>query len=146
MNVKLRYKIVAVLVLLFGLKSCFDNRERTISLKPNEPVLIDSGVGHGNIVIKKKNGDVVIKPRTFGWSFDPGLAGGSNGLNIAVEVLYWYRMNLLAGVQVYPLKPNAFVGLGYRLAYKRLSNLTPYVGVTARGEPCLGIFLRFGSS
>jgi hypothetical protein len=138
--------IVGALVLAFGLRSCFVPSNRPITLKPNEPTLITNGVGHGVIVTSHPNGSVTVKPKTLGWSFDPGIMAGSNGLNIGMEVGYWYRLNLLVGVQWYPLKPNALIALGYRLPYKRLSNLSVYAGVTTSREPTIGMFLRFGSS
>lgn len=139
---------VGVLVLALGLRSCLKDKSGPIVLKPNEPVVLkpSDGAGHGTTVTKKPNGDVVITPKTRGFSFDSGLYAGIGGMGIGLEIGYWHRWNLLTGIQCYPLVPNAFVGIGYRLPYARLNNLSVYAGITARKEPTVGMFLRFGSS
>ena len=146
---KIAAVVVGVIVLALGLRSCLsDKTMKPTILEPNKPLVIkpSDGSGHGTIVTKKPNGDVVIMPKTRGFSFDPGLYAGVGGMGIGLEIAYWYRWNLLTGVQVYPLVPNAMVAIGYRLPYERLNNLSIYAGITARKEPTVGLFLRFGSS
>lgn len=156
---ELRHKIMAIgvgiLIVSLGLRSCIHDKTmkpivigKDTLLEPNHPLIVlpNSGSGHGVTITKKPNGDVVIKPKTLGFSFDPGLYAGIGGAGIGLEIGYWYRWNLLTGVQVYPLVPNAFIGLGYRLPYARLNNLSVYAGITARKEPTIGVFFRFGSS
>lgn len=110
------------------------------------PIVVPN-YGHGVTVVVKPDGKVVVKPKTRGWTFDAGLAYSSrNRLSLVCELGYWRRLGWLAGVTVYPLYPNAYTAIGYRLPWTKVNNLSVYGGIDTDLKPVFGIFWRFGNS
>lgn len=102
---------------------------------------------HGVQVIVENSGKVTVKPKTIGWTFDGGLAYSQrNRLYIGCELAYWRRLGWLVGVNFYPLYPNAFTAVSYRLQWRKVNNFSLYVGLDTDTKTVVGIFWRFGNS
>jgi hypothetical protein len=102
---------------------------------------------HGTIITVKPDGKVDVKPRTKGWVFDAGLAYSQrNRLYITCELAFWRRLGWLVGVNLYPLYPNAFTAISYRIQWRKLSNFSLYSGIDTDTKLVTGIFWRFGNS
>lgn len=151
---------------LFLLRYC--DRDRVVpsgsTLPPNTSAVVNIGTsrtgiitnqeqtnvvtyGHGSTVVVKPNGTVTVKPKTIGWSFDAGLAySNRNRLSIACELGYWRRLGWLAGVTLYPLAPNAWTAVAYRIQWRKLNNMSLYAGVDTDARFVSGLFWRFGNS
>lgn len=103
--------------------------------------------GHGVVVTVKPNGKVDVKAKTIGWTFDAGLAySNRNRLSLACELGYWRRLGWLVGVNLYPLYPNAWTALAYRVQWRKLNNMSLYAGIDTDTKIVTGIFWRFGNS
>lgn len=103
--------------------------------------------GHGSIVTVKPNGKVEVKAKTIGWTFDAGLAySNRNRLSLVCELGFWRRLGWLAGVNLYPLYPNAWTAASYRIQWRKLNNFSLYAGIDTDAKFVSGIFWRFGNS
>jgi hypothetical protein len=113
----------------------------------HQNTMVQTNYNHGTIVTVKPNGTVTVTPKTLGWTFDAGLAySNRNRLSLVCELGFWRRLGWLAGVNVYPLLPNAWTAVSYRLQWKKLSNFSLYAGIDTDARFVSGIFWRFGNS
>lgn len=110
------------------------------------PIVVPN-YGHGQTVVVKPGGQVIVKPKQIGWSFDPGLSFDTrNRLSLSCEIAYWRRLGWLAGVTMYPIQLSAYTAVSYRLPWAKVNNLSMYGGIDTDLRPVFGIFWRFGNS
>lgn len=101
---------------------------------------------HGSIITVTPSGVVTVKVKTIGWTFDVGVAySNRNRLYLTCELGFWRRMGWLIGVDVYPLYPNAFTAVAYRIPWRKANNFSIFAGVDTDVKPVMGIFWRFGN-
>jgi len=165
---RLRFKIAAILAVLFGAwhllqykpepsnPSILGPNNSGVIVRPDGLTIIDPthttpivlpNYGHGETVVVKPNGKVEAKVKTYGWTFDAGLAySNRNRLSIVCELGFYRRLGWLTGVNVYPLAPNAWTALSYRLPWKRVNNFSLYGGIDTDAKFVTGVFWRFGNS
>lgn len=182
---RLRYKLLAVLSLLFVARSCGRHSAAPllnsspelphIVIPPSAQAVIESHPGlivvakrsptipvhttvtavpewgHGSTTIVSKSGDVQVKPRQFGVPFDFGVSSDFQSLGVGTEVMYWKQLDIIGGVHFIDLRSSrlvfdAYVAIGYRLPYKKLSNLSVFAGVDTERHAIIGLFLRLGNS
>lgn len=170
---KLRYKIASAVVGLLAL-AFFVKRgllkdtitiprggEGTIVTTPNKitSVVKKGGetvrktvpnYGHGT-TINVKNGEVKVTPNSFGLPNDFGLTTTFRTIGVGTEFLYYKRLSILGGSQFLNLKTqrpqlNLWVGVGYRLPWAKLNNISIYSGINTDKEATAGLFLRLGNS
>lgn len=110
--------------------------------------------GHGNIITVKKIGNkttTTITPKIMGFPFDIGAScafGGNNTeLYLTTEIFYYRHMEILAGAGItYPIvHPRAMIAVGYRLPWKRVDNISLFVGHDTQNI-IMGVYGRFGSN
>jgi hypothetical protein len=157
--IKLHYKILAIASVL-GLALLwlhFKHPVKGVVLpigRTNEETLSLPDYGHGNIVTVKKVGKsevTTVTPKVTGFPFDVGVSGaiggGSTELYLTTEIFYYRHMELLAGAGItYPIiHPRAMLALGYRLPWKRVDNISFFVGYDLQ-HPIVGVYARFGSN
>lgn len=170
---RLRYKVAVVVGgLLVFYKACVYTPEPTgpdvlppnavavVTLGPSHSTLIDNtttgpivipNYGHGSTVVVGTDGSVKVKPKTKGFSFDPGLSTDFHHVAVALELAYWRRLSLLTGINIidfnsgYPTL-GAYAGIGYRMPWRKVNNLSAYVGFDTDSRIRTGIFWRFGNS
>jgi hypothetical protein len=157
--IKLRYKFLALLSILSGIVGWlhFKHPIRGATLSPGrtvESALRLPDYGHGNIItVKKVKGKevTIVTPKTVGFPFDIGASGAFGGgyseLYLTTEIFYYRHCELLAGAGVsYPIiHPRAMLAVGYRLPWKRVDNISFFVGHNTQ-YPIVGIYARFGSN
>jgi len=157
--IKLRYKILTVLGavgLLLGWLH-FKHPVKGVTLlmgKTSEESLHLPDYGHGNVItVKKVKGKMVtiVTPKIFGIPFDIGISGALTGREtefyLTTEVFYYRHFELLGGAGItYPIiHPRVMGALGYRLPWKRVDNLSVFVGYDLQ-LPIIGVYARFGSN
>lgn len=106
--------------------------------------------GHG-VVYKKAGNTLVVTPRVTGFPFDIGIAsafGGGLQTYITTEIFFYRHFELLGGLGgQYGLRyPVAMAGMGYRLPWKRLDNVSLFTGLNTQKNIISGIYWRFGSN
>lgn len=106
--------------------------------------------GHG-LIFKNVDGKTTLVPKSVGVPFDIGLSlaqGPSSQLYLTTEVFYYRHFELLAGVgaTIPVVHPRVMGALGYRLPWKRVNNLSLFVGYTTAQEIVAGVYFRFGSN
>lgn len=111
---------------------------------------ITADYGHGSTVVVKKDGTVDVKPKTFGIPNDLGLSTDFRAVGVANEFAYYKRCSVLGGSHFINLKTkelqfNLFIGIGYRLEWKKVNNVTLYTGVDTDKRIFAGLFLRVGN-
>lgn len=157
--IKLRYKILAILLLLTGIVGWlhFKRPIPTVTLplgRTSENALRLPDYGHGNIITVKKEGDktvTTVTPKAMGFPFDFGVSGAIGGNNtelyFTAEVFYYRHLEILGGVGLtYPvIHPRVMGAVGYRLPWKRVDNLSLFVGHNTQ-YPIVGMYARFGSN
>ena len=107
--------------------------------------------GHGGDVIVKKNGSVKVIQKTMGFSNDFGVTLQHQSVGVANEFFYYKRLSVLGGSQFIDIRNgnlqlNLWVGLGYRFAHRKFSNLSVYTGFDTDRRVIAGLFLRLGNS
>lgn len=112
---------------------------------------VEPNYGHGSMVVVKKDGSVEVKVNKFGFSNDFGLSTDFRSIGVANEFVYWRRLSVVGGLHFINLKTqqlqlNLFAGVGYRLPWAKLNNLTTYVAIDTDRKIFGGVFLRFGNS
>lgn len=130
------------------------NVSAVVTIKPTQTVTqthqnttTQTNYNHGVDITVKPDGSVTVKPKTRGWTFDAGLAySNRNRLSIACEIGFWRRLGWLGGVNLYPLYPNAWTAVAYRVQWRKLSNFSLYAGIDTDAKFVSGIFWRFGNS
>lgn len=156
---KLRYKIT----ILLGFIVCivgwlhFKRPVPVIALpvgRTSEDALKLPDYGHGNIIITKRVGNrtvTTISPKVTGFPLDFGVSGAIGGnkteLYLTTELFYYRHMEvLIGGGLTYPvIRPRVMLGLGYRLPWKRVDNLSTFVAYNMQ-YPIVGLYARFGSN
>lgn len=159
---KLRYKALMIVGLIGGIGAWLHFKRPVpsvvvpIHLTPHQADQLNQAThalpdyGHGTQVVID-HGQTVVKPKTFGMPFDFGLAfavGPSSQLYLTAELFYYRHFELLAGAgATFPvLRPRAMIGLGYRLPWKAVDNLSVFIGATTSKEVIAGAYWRFGSN
>ena len=107
--------------------------------------------GHGTTTTIKKDGTTEVTSDQFGFSEDFGLSTDFRKVGVGVEFIYWRRLSLLGGSHFLDLKKqqpvlNLWVGIGYRLPWAKVNNLSIYTGIDTDKRAFVGLFLRMGSS
>jgi hypothetical protein len=157
--IKLRYKILALVAIVTGIVAWLHFKRPIPTLilpldKTNEEALRLPDYGHGNIITVKKIGKkevTTITPKVTGFPFDIGLSGavggGNTELYLTTEIFYYRHMELLAGAGItYPIiHPRVILALGYRLPWKRVDNISLFVGYNTQ-YLVAGVYARFGSN
>lgn len=114
-------------------------------------VTITPNYGHGTTTVVDKNGTVTVKGKEVGVSNDFGLSLQYDSIGVADEFFYWRRLSLIGGsnfINFRTQKPqlNLWVGVGYRLPFTKLNNLSLYSGIDTARHAIVGLFLRLGNS
>lgn len=160
---KLRYKLGAIAAIIAGIVGWlhFKRPVPTVMLplgRTSEDALHLPDYGHGNIITVKKEGTktvTTVTPKVTGFPFDIGLSGAFGGdyseLYLTTEIFYYRHFELLAGAgvtygrTVRDIHPRVMLALGYRLPWKRVDNLSLFVGHNTL-YPIVGVYARFGSN
>lgn len=156
---KLRYKLLSTSAIIGAvfLWLHFKHPVKGIILpagKFTEAHLALPNYGHGNIIIVRKQGNkevTTITPRVTGFPFDVGVSGAIGGgvsdLYLTTEVWYYRHMELLVGLGItYPIiHPRVMLAVGYRLPWKRLDNISLFVGHNTQNV-IAGVYMRWGSN
>lgn len=155
--IRLRYKLGAIAAVILAVVGWLHFRH------PVTGVVLPKGVslnqlnkpqgdfGHG-FVFKQKGKDIVMLPKVMGFPFDLGatiaMGGRSSQLYLTTEIFFYRHFEVLAGLGItYPvIHPRAFAGLGYRMPWKKLNNLSVVGGISSANEFVLGVYWRFGGS
>jgi len=156
---KLRYKLGGLVLLVSGLLLWLHFKHPIKTVTIDGTLSIPSGLhlppdfGHG-YTIKQSSGPkktVTITPKVSGFPFDIGLSaavGKGTQLYLTTEIFYYRHFELLAGIggQYNLNRPVAMTGLGYRLPWKRVDNISVFTGVNTEKNIIAGVYLRFGSN
>lgn len=107
--------------------------------------------GHGSKTEVKHNGEVVVKPITYGWSNDIGLSIGHDSIGVGHEFFYWRRLTVMGSSNFINFKTGELqldlaLGIGYRLPIRKLNNLSIFTSVNTEGKVVTRLFVRFGNS
>lgn len=107
--------------------------------------------GHGYVVTQPTGKPVEIKPRQIGFPLDIGLSTDFRRVGVAVEFFYFRRLDLIGGThfadtRYHNLEFNLYVAAGYRIPWRKLSNLSVFIGVDTNRKVIGGVFHRFGNS
>lgn len=126
-----------------------------VVIQPNHPDIKIPNYGHGSDTVVNKDGSIKVVARSFGVGYQPGLSLDSKGMGLALEFLYYKRLDLLGGVQFldWPnvgetgtqLVCNPFIAIGYRIPVDEINNISLYGGINARQQLIAGLYLRFGN-
>jgi|ERR1019366_606495 hypothetical protein len=157
--IRLRFKVAAVLTLVVVVVGYLHIKHPIPSVtlpvgRTDESKLNLPDYGHGDIITVKRRGNTevtTVTPKVTGFPFDVGLSyavgSGVSALYLTTEIYYYRHMELLAGVGVtYPVThPNVMVAVGYRLPYKRVDNVSLFVGHDLQSF-IAGAYIRFGSN
>lgn len=112
------------------------------------------------VVTYKKNGEVEINVKQYGWKVQPGIGAiaSAEGLALSLDVrlAYWRRMGLNVGTGIRlgvdassvnnavknSIRP--FVALSYQLPFDRLSNTSVLLGYQpVQSQVCFGVRVKF---
>lgn len=165
---KLRFKLLAasLIILLTALYVKWDKKHSTVTVPAGDATIVERpggttvtagrvvttvpNYGHGTRIVRT-NDVLSVAPVVYGLSFDPGFSTDFTRLGLGLEIGYYKRLGLLVGSNFWQMSrqrfdPTFFIGVGYRLPLRKLSNLSVYTGIDNRKTVTLGLFLRLGNS
>lgn len=169
MQIKLRYKLGALLALLLGLWVLVKTHPKGIVLSeplPNnvaEKVSVKngivtiqtpkgikhiSGVREGSITLMK-DGTSKLDVRTFGWEHQIGMNGFVNtdggAVGLDLRFFYYKQFDVMLGLGYGPRtqKMDTWLGIGYTPHTSWMSNTTIFLGYSVRNNPVAGVSVRF---
>ncbi len=130
--------------------SHIESLERTVdgkeTVRKDEP-----NYHHGTEIVVKEDGSMKVIQKTQGFSKDFGLSITPYTIGMAHELYYYKDLSILAGSQFINLRTKQpwihfWMGLGYRIPYPMLNNVSVYTGFDTERKVIVGIFLRLGNS
>jgi hypothetical protein len=96
----------------------------------------------------KKDGSVVVTPKTHGFVLNPMLGAGINStgpkITVGAEVYYYKKLDLLVGIGAdkYIANTVGFAGIGYTPESKWIHNTSFYVGYASNHSVMAGFAIR----
>lgn len=106
--------------------------------------------GHGVEVVK--HGDTVTySPVITGWSVTPGFSTDFNRVGLSMELGFYKRFSFIVGSNFFNLRTQSWDvrihgGIGYRLPWGYVDNISIYSGIDSSKQATIGVFLRFGGN